>query len=325
MQIIGQFNVGFILGLSPKHRDLWILDQHACDEKFNFENYVKHSVIHEQTLLKPLPLELSASEENCVLEHLDVFCRNGFRFKYDEDKPPRHRLSLVALPHSGSGGGGRKAVQFGAEDVGALCAILGADGAYSSMSYAAGGGTGADGSGMFGNNAVRRYAGGTGHDLSLLNSSSGTSTSSGHATSTSTTPQTKAADADGNLNDPTQITQTQHSSQSQTAGIQGSNLARLPKAIAMFASRACRNSIMIGHALSRKQMETVVSKMQNVDQPWDCPHGRPTIRHVTNVNHMLGQDEMEEAKYRTEFDFEALKRNAAASDDDDDDEEEEDC
>lgn len=184
MSIIGQFNLGFILA-RDRNNNLWILDQHACDEKYNFELLCKETVIHEQLLIAPLPLELSPSEQHCVLEHMDIFERNGFRFSYDPDKEPLHRLSLTALPHSGSGGDGRKAVQFGKEDVGALCALLGADGKSSADGYIAGFGSGADGSGMVGNNAVRRFAGLAGSH-------------------------------------------------------NGSSVMRLPKAIAMFASRACR-------------------------------------------------------------------------------------
>ena len=225
MIVIGQFNLGFIL-CRCRNNNLWILDQHACDEKFNFERLCANTTIHEQRLIAPLPLELSPSEESCVLDNMDIFEKNGFRFQYDETKPPRHRLSLTALPHSGSGGDGHRAVQFGAEDVGALCAILGADGASSSLGFVAGSGTGADGSGLYGNNAVRR-----------------------------------------------------HGMTSSTSSIDGPSIVRLPKAIAMFASRACRSSIMIGTALSQKEMEAVVRKMKNVAAPWDCAHGRPTLRH----------------------------------------------
>jgi len=63
---------------------------------------------------------------------------------------------------------------------------------------------------------------------------------------------------------------------------------------------------MIGDALSRKQMESVVNKMKGVDQPWDCPHGRPTIRHVTNLGHTLFQDALRETKYFKDFDLEKL-------------------
>lgn len=59
---------------------------------------------------------------------------------------------------------------------------------------------------------------------------------------------------------------------------------RLPKARAMFASRACRSSIMIGKALDRGQMARVVGKMAKIEQPWNCPHGRPTMRHLADVS-----------------------------------------
>ena len=245
MSVVGQFNLGFILARC-KNNHLWILDQHACDEKFNFERLCDTTTVHEQTLLAPLPLELSPSEENCVLDNMEVFEANGFRFLYNETKPARHRLALTALPHSGSGGDGKKAVQFGPEDVGALCAMLGADGGASSGGYVAGSGTGADGSGIMGNNAVRRYASSGGSEAESSSSSA---------------------------------------------------LVRLPKAVAMFASRACRGSIMIGTALSQQEMETVIRKMVGVRAPWDCPHGRPTMRHVRDLTDKLEEDERRAAAH----------------------------
>ena len=78
-----------------------------------------------------------------------------------------------------------RAVQFGPEDVGALCSMLGAHGASSVAGLAAGTGTGADGSGRGGRNfAVMRHAG--------------------------------------------------------SSNVSSSAIVRLPKAVAMFASRACR-------------------------------------------------------------------------------------
>jgi DNA mismatch repair protein PMS2 len=123
MSIVGQFNLGFIIARCRNH-NLWILDQHACDERINFERLCKETVIHEQKLITPLQLELSPSEEHCVLEHMNVFSQNGFRFHYDPEKEPRSRLSLTALPHSGSGGDGTKAVQFGKEGERTLCYVL---------------------------------------------------------------------------------------------------------------------------------------------------------------------------------------------------------
>lgn len=65
------------------------------------------------------------------------------------------------------------------------------------------------------------------------------------------------------------------------------DMPRLPKARAMFASRACRSSIMIGKALDRGQMARVVGKMATIEQPWNCPHGRPTMRHLADVSKSL--------------------------------------
>ena len=36
----------------------------------------------------------------------------------------------------------------------------------------------------------------------------------------------------------------------------------------MFASRACRKSVMIGTALSQKEMKTIISHMGAIEQPW---------------------------------------------------------
>jgi len=238
MRVIGQFNLGFILALCPQNH-LWILDQHACDEKHNFELLVKKTVLHVQPLIRPLPLELTPSEEACVLDHRNIFAANGFKFVFDPNAPIRHRLALTSLPHSGARDG-RKAVEFGPLDVSVLCSIL-----IEGSSYEAGsGGTGTDGTGFYGNNAVRRHAGTTG------------------------------------IHDNTDRL-----------------LARLPKAIAMFASRACRNSIMIGTSLSQKDMISIVQKLAMTDSPWNCPHGRPTMRHVADVLPMLWKDEWRGAEH----------------------------
>ena len=53
----------------------------------------------------------------------------------------------------------------------------------------------------------------------------------------------------------------------------------------MLASRACRSSIMIGRDLDAKVMRTVVNNLSTLESPWNCPHGRPTLRFL----HKLGQ------------------------------------
>ncbi len=53
---------------------------------------------------------------------------------------------------------------------------------------------------------------------------------------------------------------------------------------AMFASRACRSSVMIGDPLTKSRMKNLVERMSKMDNPWSCPHGRPTMRHLVNLN-----------------------------------------
>lgn len=48
----------------------------------------------------------------------------------------------------------------------------------------------------------------------------------------------------------------------------------------MLAMRACRSSIMIGKALNKAQMQTVLVHLSHLESPWNCPHGRPTMRHL---------------------------------------------
>jgi DNA mismatch repair protein PMS2 len=63
-------------------------------------------------------------------------------------------------------------------------------------------------------------------------------------------------------------------------------MMRLPKIRHMFASRACRMSIMIGKPLTRPQMVKVVRNLSKIEQPWNCPHGRPTMRHLVDLNRL---------------------------------------
>ena len=46
----------------------------------------------------------------------------------------------------------------------------------------------------------------------------------------------------------------------------------------MLASRACRSSIMIGRSLDTAEMRRVVSHLADLESPWQCPHGRPTMK-----------------------------------------------
>lgn len=203
-EIVGQFNLGFIVARFG--RDLFILDQHASDEKYNFELLSATTKIHQQKLMRPLPLDLAASEAEMVRAHEPVFVKNGFKFMFEEalrsdggadecDSPAGStgdapgRIFLTHIPHS-------KKTEFGPDDVRELASLL-RDTSYSS---------------------------------------------------------------DRNVECP-----------------------RLPKLWSVFASRACRSSVMIGDPLSTSQMGTIVANLSHLSQPWNCPHGRPTMRHLARV------------------------------------------
>lgn len=104
MQIIGQFNLGFIV--ARLGRDLFIIDQHASDEKFNFERLASTTVLNKQPLLRPQSLDLSPGEAVTVRDNLDVFAQNGFGIQELDNG----QLALNAVPFS-------KNVTFGKDDV----------------------------------------------------------------------------------------------------------------------------------------------------------------------------------------------------------------
>ncbi|TVY53448.1 Mismatch repair endonuclease PMS2 [Lachnellula cervina] len=195
MKIIGQFNLGFILASRASNAkkdkvavadDLFIIDQHASDEKYNFERLQETTIVQSQRLVYPKTLDLTALEEEIVLENLKALETNGFIVTVDEsgESPVGQRCQLVALPLS-------RETTFSLEDLDELLAIL-----------------------------------------------------------------------------------TEHPPGS---------VPRPSKVRKMFAMRACRSSIMIGKTLTGKQMEKVVRHMGEIDKPWNCPHGRPTMRHLCGL------------------------------------------
>ncbi|KAL6769122.1 MLH2 [Auxenochlorella protothecoides x Auxenochlorella symbiontica] len=183
MQILGQFNLGFII--ARLGQDLFIIDQHASDEKANFERLEASLKLNCQPLLQPRRLELAPLEELHVRENLDVFKANGFEFVDDA----QGHLALSAVPFS-------KGVVFGEADIQELIGLV---------------------------------------EAGL------------HAGTPSKTP---------------------------------GSLLRPSRVRAVLASRACRSSIMIGKHLSHSTMQRVVSTLAGLKSPWNCPHGRPTMRHL---------------------------------------------
>ncbi|KAH8370542.1 hypothetical protein KR093_003986, partial [Drosophila rubida] len=168
MQIIGQFNLGFII--VKLDDDLFIVDQHAADEKYNFETLQRNTQLEHQRLTVPQTLELTAVNEMVLLDHLPVFEKNGFRFEINVQAPATKKVRLLGKPFS-------KNWEFGKEDIDELIFML--------------------------------------------------------------------QDApEGTICRPSRIR-------------------------AMFASRACRKSVMIGKALSRgTTMRRLITQMGEIEQPW---------------------------------------------------------
>lgn len=136
MDIVGQFNRGFIIARRQTLRaregeayslrddldDLFIIDQHAADEKYNFETLQQSTKIDSQKLFKfvtclktlayadrthvtprPQPLELTAGDELLAMDNIEVLRNNGFEIAFDADaKPSQGRLKLVSQPVSGN-------------------------------------------------------------------------------------------------------------------------------------------------------------------------------------------------------------------------------
>ena len=191
MNVVGQFNLGFIIttkrNKQNKKIDLFIIDQHASDEKYNFEMLQKETIFKSQRLIVPEKLELNIIDELTTLDNIEVLEKNGFKLQVNEDAEPGSRIQLISKPTS-------KNTTFGIDDLYELISM------------------------------IREH--------------------------------------DGIRKD----------------------YIRCSKIRSMFAMRACRMSIMVGKPLNRKTMKKVVGNLSTLDKPWNCPHGRPTMKHLLELN-----------------------------------------
>ncbi|KAF8625447.1 hypothetical protein AX17_006848 [Amanita inopinata Kibby_2008] len=115
MDVIGQFNLGFIVTRRRKMAssdaseeammdDLFIVDQHASDEKYNFETLQETTRIQSQKLFKPRHLELTAADELVAIENLDVLRQNGFEVEVDAGASSGQGQKLKLMTHPVSKG-----------------------------------------------------------------------------------------------------------------------------------------------------------------------------------------------------------------------------
>jgi DNA mismatch repair protein PMS2 len=182
--LIGQFNKGFII--TQKDGSLFIIDQHAADEKYLFETFQATTQILKQPLLVPKELVLSSYDESLLEQYQEAIRLNGFILNYEETNPLGHKFYLASVPVSKS-------------------AVLG--------------------------------------EAELLEMIENLKTV-------------------GCIDDINQL----------------AKLIRPKKYYDMFASRACRKAVMIGTAIEPKKMTQIVAKLAGLEHPWNCPHGRPTVR-----------------------------------------------
>lgn len=201
MKIVGQFNKGFIIVYKKDSNDILIIDQHASDEKYNFEKFIEETTFENQPLVISQKLDLNSMEKLTILNHLQIFEKNGFKFKTkvndhiesidnndDEvENLKQEDLYLTSLPYS------RNTI-FDLKDLDELIQLV--------------------------------------EDM---------------ASTTNSMP-------------------------------------RPSKVRSMFAMRACRSSIMIGQSLNKPKMENIVQHLSTLDKPWNCPHGRPTMRHLVKID-----------------------------------------
>lgn len=114
MRVLGQFNLGFVV--AQLDDSLFIIDQHAADEKAKYEaNWLQQ--VTSQPLVAPLACFESAADELVVLDRKDAFEANGFHLKVDLDAPIGSRAKIVALPVA-------KGVTFGTSDARELITLL---------------------------------------------------------------------------------------------------------------------------------------------------------------------------------------------------------
>mmetsp|Transcript_3540 Transcript_3540/g.7533 ORF Transcript_3540/g.7533 Transcript_3540/m.7533 type:complete len:568 (-) Transcript_3540:4198-5901(-) len=65
----------------------------------------------------------------------------------------------------------------------------------------------------------------------------------------------------------------------------------------VMASRACRSAVMIGTELKSNHMTKIVHHLKDLKRPWNCPHGRPTMLHLSSLSKLLPTKKI--AKFRS--------------------------
>lgn len=95
MQVLGQFNKGFIIARMNNH--IFIIDQHATDERANFEDQLEKCPLEKQLMVRPKAIYFNSIQENAIINNLAEFEKRGFEFLIDETKLVGLKVQLTAI------------------------------------------------------------------------------------------------------------------------------------------------------------------------------------------------------------------------------------
>jgi DNA mismatch repair protein PMS2 len=182
--------------------ELFLIDQHAANEKYLFEEYYRKIKLDYQRLIIPIKIRAPPWIEEVVVEHKDILAKNGFLADIGNDTDGNRCILLNSLPTL-SGIGFNRSAALTVKDFMEMTEALN------------------DG------------------DVVLSQSKSDT--------------------------DPLCL------------------LKLLSCVRSHLASKACRTAIMVGDPLTPAKMTEIVHALSSLDQPWNCPHGRPTMKHLLSL------------------------------------------
>ncbi|CDW74833.1 mismatch repair endonuclease pms2-like [Stylonychia lemnae] len=96
---IGQFNLGFLV-CTLNGNDLFILDQHACDERLHLEKFTSALKIDSQPLMKPIIADIDAELFSLVEKYEKIFTAFGFKYEKLSWTSKTVQIRVISLPYS---------------------------------------------------------------------------------------------------------------------------------------------------------------------------------------------------------------------------------
>jgi len=100
MEVMGQFNQGFILtSLSrDSYRHIYIIDQHAADERYQLETLTRSCIIKSQRLLRPKIIDIGSDDAWFIEHNIEVLRREGFDLELFREEDGNCKMLLTSVP-----------------------------------------------------------------------------------------------------------------------------------------------------------------------------------------------------------------------------------